>query len=104
MFFIHFDLFEKHLTGENMQKKLVVRTMIAAVAFALAGGAFAAGGSSGPAVKYPKQGQIGEIITNPYRIAPLTAMADTNLKMFPFASYRKRTVRKSATRSPLKKL
>lgn len=46
MFFIHFDLFEKHLTGENMQKKLVVRTMIAAVAFALAGGAFAAGGSS----------------------------------------------------------
>lgn len=38
MFFIHFDLFEKHLTGENMQKKLVVRTMIAAVAFALAGG------------------------------------------------------------------
>lgn len=74
MFFIHFDLFEKHRTGENMQKKLVVRTMIAAVAFALAGGAFAAGGSSGPAVKYPKQGQIGEIITNPYRIAPLTAI------------------------------
>lgn len=74
MFFIHFDLFEKHLTGENMQKKLVVRTMIASVAFALAGGAFAAGGSSGPAVKYPKQGQIGEIITNPYRIAPLTAI------------------------------
>lgn len=57
-----------------MQKKLVVRTMIASVAFALAGGAFAAGGSSGPAVKYPKQGQIGEIITNPYRIAPLTAI------------------------------
>ncbi len=45
-----------------MQKKLVVRTMIAAVAFALAGGAFAAGGSSGPAVKYPKQGKSGKLL------------------------------------------
>jgi len=35
---------------------------------------FAAGGASGPAVKYAKQGQIGEVITNPYRIAPLTAI------------------------------
>lgn len=35
---------------------------------------FAAGGSSGPAVKYPKQGQIGEVINNPYKIAPLTAI------------------------------
>ncbi|HBC70012.1 MAG TPA: aryl-sulfate sulfotransferase, partial [Sutterella sp.] len=36
--------------------------------------ALAAGGASGPAVKYAKQGQIGEVITNPYRIAPLTAI------------------------------
>ena len=34
----------------------------------------AAGGASGAAVKYAKQGQIGEVITNPYRIAPLTAI------------------------------
>ena len=32
----------------------------------------AAGGASGAAVKYAKQGQIGEVITNPYKIAPLT--------------------------------
>ena len=36
--------------------------------------ATAAGGASGAAVKYAKQGQIGEVITNPYRIAPLTAI------------------------------
>ena len=34
----------------------------------------AAGGASGAAVKYAKQGQIGEVITNPYKIAPLTAI------------------------------
>ena len=34
----------------------------------------AAGGASGAAVKYAKQGQIGEVITNPYRIAPLAAI------------------------------
>ena len=28
----------------------------------------AAGGASGAAVKYAKQGQIGEVITNPYKI------------------------------------
>ena len=29
----------------------------------------AAGGASGAAVKYAKQGQIGEVITNPYKSA-----------------------------------
>lgn len=57
-----------------MPKKFIIRTLIAATALAVAGGSFAAGGSSGPAVKFPKQGQIGEVITNPYRIAPLTAI------------------------------
>ena len=51
----------------------VAAGVIAAMTFA-AGTALAAGGSSGPAVKYAKQGQIGEIITNPYKIAPLTAI------------------------------
>ena len=44
------------------------------MAFGMANTVLAAGGSSGPAVKYAKQGQIGEVITNPYRIAPLTAI------------------------------
>lgn len=30
--------------------------------------------SSGPSVEYVRQGQIGEVITNPYKIAPLTAV------------------------------
>lgn len=44
--------------------------------FALTAGnvAIAQGGTSGAAVKYAKQGQIGEIINNPYDIAPLTAI------------------------------
>ena len=36
--------------------------------------ALASGGSSGPTVGYVTQGHIGEIIVNPYRIAPLTAV------------------------------
>ena len=36
--------------------------------------AFAFGGPSGPATIYKKQGKIGELIVNPYRIAPLTAI------------------------------
>lgn len=55
-----------------------IRTTVAAGVIAAmtlaAGTALAAGGSSGPNVKYAKQGQIGEIITNPYKIAPLTAI------------------------------
>ena len=32
------------------------------------------GGPSGPAVTYPVQGHIGEVIVNPYNVAPLTAV------------------------------
>ena len=49
-----------------------IRTTVAAGVIAAM--TLAAGGSSGPNVKYAKQGQIGEIITNPYKIAPLTAI------------------------------
>ena len=35
---------------------------------------YAGDGNSGPHVKFNKQGKIGEIIGNPYRIAPLTAI------------------------------
>ena len=34
----------------------------------------AIGGASGPAVDYQVQGQIGEVVMNPYKIAPLTAI------------------------------
>ncbi len=57
----------------SLIRTTVAAGVIAAMTFA-AGTALAAGGSSGPAVKYAKQGQIGEIITNPYKIAPLTAI------------------------------
>ncbi len=50
----------------------------AAVAAALAAGfcspVFAVGGASGPHVAYPSIGQIGEVVANPYGIAPLTAV------------------------------
>ena len=36
--------------------------------------AAASGGPSGPAVTYPVQGHIGEVIVNPYNVAPLTAV------------------------------
>ena len=36
--------------------------------------AFASAATSGPRVEYVTQGQIGEVITNPYKIAPLTAV------------------------------
>ena len=34
----------------------------------------ASGGSSGPAVAFRSTGNIGEVIVNPYKVAPLTAV------------------------------
>ncbi|WP_304339843.1 aryl-sulfate sulfotransferase N-terminal domain-containing protein, partial [Campylobacter ureolyticus] len=34
----------------------------------------AMGGPSGPKTDYPNPGKIGEVIVNPYKIAPLTAI------------------------------
>ena len=39
-----------------------------------AGTAMASGGASGPAVNYAVQGNIGEVVVNPYDVAPLTAV------------------------------
>ena len=39
-----------------------------------AANAFAIGGASGPHVQYPSKGEIGEVVVNPYGIAPLTAV------------------------------
>ena len=46
-----------------------------ALALGLAfGTAFASGGASGPVVQMEVQGNIGEVVVNPYNIAPLTAV------------------------------
>ena len=49
-------------------------TLLAAVGAAVPMSAFAFGGPSGPATIYKKQGAIGELKMNPYKIAPLTAI------------------------------
>lgn len=51
-------------------KKAAAVCLAAVLSMGISSAVLAAGGSSGPAVKYAKQGQIGEVITNPYRIAP----------------------------------
>ena len=55
-------------------KRAAALAVFAASIAALAGGAYAAGGASGPKVAYMAQGNIGEVMVNPYRIAPLTAV------------------------------
>lgn len=54
----------------NPQFKLLVAVSAMTAAFA----AQAGGGPSGPEVTYPTQGHIGEVIVNPYKVAPLTAV------------------------------
>ena len=57
-------------------KSFTLKLAAAAVAAACIppGTASASGGGSGPNVQYAVQGKIGEVITNPYKIAPLTAV------------------------------
>ena len=60
-----------------MTKRILAAAVTAACTFGFGLGmdaAFASGGSSGPKVGYPVQGHIGEVMVNPYRIAPLTAV------------------------------
>ena len=45
-----------------------------AVAAAIPAAAMAIGGASGPNLHYEVQGHIGEVMGNPYGIAPLTAV------------------------------
>ena len=46
--------------------------LIAAMSLSFA--VYAAGGHSGPAVALPIPGKLGEVIVNPYNMAPLTAV------------------------------
>ena len=50
------------------------KLLAAAVALALPVAAFAIGGPSGPKIDYHVQGNLGEVMMNPYGIAPLTAI------------------------------
>ena len=59
-----------------MKKTLIQKAVIASLMSAVCAGAMASGGS-GPAVAYGAQGHLGEVIVNPYRIAPLTAIIRT---------------------------
>lgn len=54
--------------------ELFKKSILAASMLAISAGAMAMGGSSGPATNYIMQGHIGEIMMNPYGIAPLTAI------------------------------
>ena len=56
------------------RRSLFMGTIAALVAGTFSGTAAAAGGSSGPRVTFAAQGKLGEIVVNPYRIAPLTAI------------------------------
>ena len=61
---------------------------------------FAAGGPSGLKVDFPQQGELGEVIGNPYDIAPLTAVIKMAAWCSPrlmYASCRKRAALKLPT-------
>ena len=68
--------FSKSEKESNMlTKRVFIASMLSmAVTAALPLRALAAGGPSGPKVKYQVQGLLGEVVVNPYRIAPLTAI------------------------------
>ena len=71
--------------------KMKLSTVAATIALMACSSAWAAGGPSGPAVTYPTVGHIGEVIVNPYKVAPLTAVirnggyeiTDAKVKVFP---------------------
>ncbi len=76
-------------------KSLSVKALAAAVVIAASqltiDPALAAGGPSGARVNFPVQGHIGEVVVNPYKIAPLTAvirnggyvLTDVTVKVLP---------------------
>ena len=56
----------------------------------------ASGGPSGPAVTYPVQGHIGEVIVNPYNVATAVISSMTSPSKF----FRNPTAARSNTKSP----
>lgn len=57
-----------------MISKKTIAAAVTAAALTLSLSSFAAGGPSGPKMQYQKQGHIGTVVVNPYKIAPLTAV------------------------------
>ena len=57
-----------------IQRRTLVKAVIAALAPLSLTSAFAAGGPSGAHIGYQHQGQLGAVDMNPYKIAPLTAI------------------------------
>lgn len=57
-----------------MQFQKTAFALCAAGLLSLPGLVAASGGPSGPAVTFAVQGNIGEVIVNPYKLAPLTAI------------------------------
>ena len=55
-------------------KKNLIPVLATAAALTICGTASAAGGPSGYAVTFKPQGKIGEVVNNPYDIAPLTSV------------------------------
>ena len=55
-------------------KKNLIHVLATAAALTICGTASAAGGPSGYAVTFKPQGKIGEVVNNPYDIAPLTSV------------------------------
>ena len=58
--------------------KLKHSILCASMALAIPAAAFAMGGASGPHTNYIMQGHLGEVMMNPYEIAPLTAVIRDN--------------------------
>lgn len=56
----------------NIKTISLISALACSVAFS--SNALAIGGASGPHVQYPSKGKIGEVVVNPYGIAPLTAV------------------------------
>lgn len=88
-----------------MKKIVPICAAVAAAAMMLSIStpAMAMGGPSGPHVTYPVQGNIGEVIVNPYKVAPLTAVirdAGYDLSDVTSASCRRRTVRRLLIKFP----
>ena len=55
-----------------MRRQLLAAALAASMVFPTS--AFAVGGPSGPKMEHPVPGKIGEVVVNPYKIAPLTAV------------------------------
>lgn len=75
----------------SLKRKMILLLIGTALLASLPTSVMAIGGASGAAIDYPVQGQIGEVVMNPYNIAPLTAVIknggymikDVNVRIVP---------------------